>query len=55
MVYKLLKLALALLVATTSVERAFSTMNFVKSQLCNKVSDEWLNDLLVTFIKKDVL
>lgn len=39
MVYKLLKLALFLPVATTSVERVFSAIKFVKSQLCNKISD----------------
>ncbi|XP_058739937.1 uncharacterized protein LOC131612140 [Vicia villosa] len=55
MVYKLLKLALVLPVATASVERVFSAMKFVKSQLCNKMSDQWLNDRLVTFIEKDVL
>jgi ABC-type uncharacterized transport system fused permease/ATPase subunit len=27
----------------------------VKSQLSNKIDDQWLNDRLVTFIKKDVL
>ncbi|XP_057426549.1 uncharacterized protein LOC130719980 [Lotus japonicus] len=54
-VYKLLKLALVLPVATASVERVFSAMKFVKSQLCNKMGDQWLNDRLVTFIERDVL
>ncbi|CAM8942367.1 unnamed protein product [Rhodiola kirilowii] len=44
LVYKLLKLALILPVATASVERVFSEMNYVKSQLCNKMGDQWLND-----------
>ena len=26
-----------------------------KSQLCNKMGDQWLNDRLVTFIERDVL
>jgi len=55
MVYKLLKLALLLPVTTASVERVFSTMKVVKSNLCNKMSDQWLNDRLVTYIEKDVL
>ena len=55
LVYKLLKLALVLPVATASVERVFSAMKFVKSQLCNKMGDQWLNDHLVTFIERDVL
>ncbi|RZB86074.1 Zinc finger MYM-type protein 1 [Glycine soja] len=54
-VYRLLKLVLVLSVATASVERVFSSMKFVKSQLCNKMGDQWLNDRLVTFIKRDVL
>ena len=46
MVYKFLNLTLVLPVATTSVKRNFSAMKFVKSQLCNKMSDQWLNDVL---------
>jgi hypothetical protein len=54
-VYKLLKLALVLPVATASVERVFSAMKYVKSQLSNKMADQWLNDRLVTYIERDVL
>ncbi|KRH65473.1 hypothetical protein GLYMA_03G038400v4, partial [Glycine max] len=39
-VYRLLKLALVLPVATASVERVFLTIKFVKSQLCNKMGDQ---------------
>ena len=46
---------LVLPVATASVKRVFSAMKFVKSQLCNKMDDQWLNDHLVTFIERDVL
>ncbi|AES65607.1 hypothetical protein MTR_2g042930 [Medicago truncatula] len=35
----LLKLALLLPIATTCVERIFSTMKVVKNQLCNTISD----------------
>lgn len=38
MVYKFLKLTLVL--------------KFVKNKLCNKMSDQWLNDRLLTFYKK---
>jgi hypothetical protein len=48
-------LALLLPVATASVERVFSAMKVVKSNLCNKMGDEWLNDRLVTYIERDVL
>jgi hypothetical protein len=47
-VYKLLKLVLVLPVATASVERIFSTMNYVKNKLRNKMGDQYLNDCLVT-------
>ena len=39
LVYSLVTLALILLVATTTVERAFSTMNIIKNQLRNQIGD----------------
>ena len=50
MVYKLLKLTLLLPIATAtaSVEHVFSGMKVVKSNLCSKMDDQWLNDRLVT-------
>jgi hypothetical protein len=42
-------------VTTASVERVFSAMKYVKSQLNNKMSGQWLNDCLVTYTEKDVL
>ena len=53
LVYKLLKLVLTLPVATASVERVFSSMNFVKNKLRNKMGNQLLNDCLVTFIEKE--
>ncbi|KAK2399271.1 zinc finger MYM-type protein [Trifolium repens] len=55
LVYKILKLALGLSVATASMECVFSAMNLVKSQLRNKMSDQWLNDCLITLLERDVL
>ena len=52
-VYKLLKLVLILPVATDSVERVFSTMNYVKNKQRNKMGDEYLNNCLVTFIERE--
>ncbi|AES86815.1 hypothetical protein MTR_4g015110 [Medicago truncatula] len=43
-------LTLLLPVAIASVERVFSDMKVVKSNLCNKMGDQWLNDRLVTYI-----
>ncbi|KAK4278543.1 hypothetical protein QN277_016378 [Acacia crassicarpa] len=54
LVYLLLKLALTLPVATASVERAFSAMKHIKTDLRNRIGDEWLNDCLVPYIEKDV-
>jgi hypothetical protein len=45
LVYHLIELALLLLVATTSVERAFSAMNIIKNDLQNRMLDDWLKDL----------
>ena len=39
LIYSLVTLALILLVATTTVERAFSTMNIIKNRLRNQIGD----------------
>jgi hypothetical protein len=54
MVYELLKLVLLLPVATTSVERVFSAMVFVKTKLRNKMGDSLPDDCLVTFVEWDI-
>jgi hypothetical protein len=54
LVYRLIKLALFLPVATITVERAFSAMNIIKIDLCNRMSDKWLNDLILYYIEKEI-
>ena len=54
MVYRLVELALLLPVATASVERVFSAMKAVKTDLRNRMRDEWLNDSLVVYIEKEI-
>ena len=54
LIYSLVTLALILLVATTTVERAFSTMNIIKNRLYKQIGDQWMNDCLVTYIEKDI-
>ena len=54
LVYSLVTLALILLVATVTVEKAFSTMNIIKNRLRNELGDQWMNDCLVTYIEKDI-
>ena len=41
LIYRLLKLALTLPVATASVERCFSTMKLMKTYLRNRMGDEF--------------
>ncbi|XP_022859117.1 zinc finger MYM-type protein 1-like [Olea europaea var. sylvestris] len=54
LVYRLITLVLILPVATTSVERVFSTMNLIKNDLRNKMGDEMLNDNLVVYMERDL-
>ncbi|KAH7681210.1 Ribonuclease H-like protein [Dioscorea alata] len=54
LIYRLVELALVLPVATASVERAFSTMNVVKTDLRNKMGNEWINDSMIVYIEKEV-
>ncbi|KAH7679456.1 Ribonuclease H-like protein [Dioscorea alata] len=54
LVCRLIELALVLPVATASVERAFSAMNVVKTDLRNKMGDEWMNDSMIVYIEKEI-
>jgi hypothetical protein len=54
LVYKLIELALILPVSTASVERAFSAMNIIKSNLRNKINDDWFNDLMICYTEREI-
>ena len=54
LVYSLVILALILLIATATIERAFLAMNIIKNRLCIQIRDQWMNDCLVTYIEKDI-
>ena len=54
LVYSLVTLVLILLVATATVEKAFSAINIIKNRLRNQIGDPWMNDCLVTYIEKDI-
>jgi hypothetical protein len=41
-------------VATASVERVFSSMNYVKNKLRNKMGDDYLNNCMVTFVEREL-
>ena len=54
LVYRLIELTLILPVATASVERVFSAMSLIKTDLRNKMGDEWLNDLMICYVEKEI-
>ncbi|CAH9053650.1 unnamed protein product [Cuscuta epithymum] len=54
LIYRLIELTLVLPVATATVERAFSAMNIIKTDLRNKMGDDYLTDCLVCYIDSDV-
>ncbi|XP_047268589.1 uncharacterized protein LOC124898736 [Capsicum annuum] len=54
LVFRLVKLAIFLPVATTSIERAFSAMKFIKNDLRSQMSDIVFSDFLVPYLEKDI-
>ncbi|XP_008457138.1 uncharacterized protein LOC103496885 [Cucumis melo] len=55
LVYRLLTLALILLIAIATVERTFSAMNIVKTRLHNRMGDQWMKDLLNKLDNKHIM
>ncbi|PKU72972.1 hypothetical protein MA16_Dca007535 [Dendrobium catenatum] len=51
LVFSLIKLAVILPIATTTVERAFSAMKIIKNRLRNRMGDSWMNDYLLILKK----
>jgi hypothetical protein len=43
-----------LTLATASLERVFSALNIIKTDLRNKMGDEWLNDLMICYTEKEI-
>ena len=54
LVYRLIQLVLVLPVATASVERVFSYMKIIKTELRNKIGNNWLNHRMTCYIERDV-
>jgi hypothetical protein len=54
LMYRIIELALLLPVATATVERAFSAMKIIKTELRNKMTNDWLNDLMVCYIEREI-
>ena len=55
LVYRLLKLALVLPVATASAERCFSAMKIIKSDLRNRISQGFLNSCVICGVEREAL
>ena len=55
MVYRLLKLVLVLPVATATVERCFSAMKIVKTELRNRIGDIYMSNSLICYEEKEEL
>nr|XP_043620645.1 zinc finger MYM-type protein 1-like [Erigeron canadensis] len=55
LVYRLLKLALVLPVATATVERCFSSMKLVTTDLRNRIGDMFFNSCLICSIEREAL
>ncbi|XP_071911753.1 uncharacterized protein [Coffea arabica] len=51
---RLIRLVLTLPVSTATTERAFSIMKIIKTNLRNKMEDNFLNDCLTVYIEKEV-
>ena len=54
LVYKMVRLMLTLPVSTTTTEWAFSVMKVVKTNLRNKMENDFLTDSLMLYIEKDI-
>ena len=46
---------LTLPVSTATTEQAFSAMKLVKTELRNKMEDDFLNDSLMLYIEEDIV
>ena len=50
----LIRLVLTLPVSTATTERAFSAMNLLKTQLRNKMDNDFLTDCMVIYIEREI-
>jgi uncharacterized protein Smg (DUF494 family) len=53
MVYRLLKLVLVLPVSTATVERCFSAMKIVKTELRDRIGDIYMSNSLICYVEKE--
>ena len=55
LVYRMVRLVLTLPVSIATTERAFSAMKVVKTNLRNKMENDFLTDSLMLYIEKDIV
>ncbi|XP_076884750.1 uncharacterized protein LOC143534030 [Bidens hawaiensis] len=55
LVYRLLKLTLVLPIATATVERCFSAMKIIKTNLRNRIGEDFLNACVICSVEKEAL
>jgi len=55
MVYRLLKPVLVLPVAAATAERSFSAMKIVKTYLCNRIGDSYMNNSFICYVEKELM
>ena len=54
LVFRLIRLALTLPVATATVERVFSAMNIIKSDRRNRMGAQFFNDCMLCYVEKSI-
>ena len=54
LVYRIMRLVLALLISTEITKRTFSTMKVVQTNIRNKMENDFLTDSLMLYIEKDI-
>ena len=54
LIYRVVKFVLTLSVSTATTERAVSAMNVIKTDIRNKMEDEFLSDTMMLFIERDI-
>ncbi|XP_073022503.1 uncharacterized protein [Primulina eburnea] len=55
LVFRVIVLVLTLPVSTATIERSFSAMNIVKTRFRSKMEDDFLSDVLMIFIEREIV
>ena len=55
LVYRIMRLVLALLISTATTKRTFSAMKVVQTNIRNKMKNDFLTDSLMLYIENDIV